>query len=737
VSRGGGRAGWTFRAALVPALLLCSAVVAFTQPPPRVGVAFGGGSARGIAHIGVIAWFEEHRIPIDVVAGTSMGGLIGGAFASGMSAAELRRLIEQTDWDLMFGATSFPFKNIRRKEDARSYPARLEFGLKRGIVPPTSLNDGQQVDLLLARIAGAYFGITHFDELPTPFRAVAADLRRSEQVVLDRGSLATAMRATMSLPGIFPPVIAGDRVLVDGGALNNIPADVVRAMGAQVVVAVDVGYLPPDTVDYTLFGLLGQTIDAMMRASTRRALESADIRIAIDVEGFGSLDWRRSGQLINRGYQAAGRASAALLEYQLSEAEYRAWTANRAARRRQELPAPQFIATSGVTPRDAAFVRGLLSRHIGKPFDLPALQSDLSALSGLDRYQGITWELLGPTGAEGLLVRGQEKPYAPPFMMLGVSLENTGSDGFRVQLAGRYLAFDVAGAGSELRIDAVIGSDPSLGFALHRPVFKTKLFVRPVALAERHSFNVVDDGAVVAQYRERRQFIGADLGLELGRHGEATAGIRAGRLDAEVRTGDPGLPGLDGAETLLRAMWVHDTQDSPVVPSRGWRALGTLSHHLAAPDAQGLDRSNDRVTQAELSGSWFQSYRRTHRLFVVASGGTSFDGRPLPINQFTLGLPLRLDAFGVGEERGDHYAVVSGGFLRQIGRLPDFMGGPAFAGLWLENGSAFNSDQDAEVHTHVGAGLILDTLVGPMLVGMGVGLDGGWRSFIGIGRVVR
>ena len=198
--------------ALAWAILTCAASTrpALAQAErPRVGVAFGGGSARGLAHVGIIAWFEEHHIPIDMAAGTSMGGLIGGAFAAGMSADELRAMIEATDWDVMFGSSSFPFKNIRRKEDARSFPSRLEFGLRRGLVPPTSLNDGQQVDLLLARIAGGYYRLEHFDELPTPFRTVAVDLRTAQRVVLDRGSLALAMRATMSLPGIFPPVEIG------------------------------------------------------------------------------------------------------------------------------------------------------------------------------------------------------------------------------------------------------------------------------------------------------------------------------------------------------------------------------------------------------------------------------------------------------------------------------------------------------------------------------------------------
>ena len=233
-------------------------------------------------------------------AGTSMGGLIGGAFASGMSAEELRVLIDSIDWDEMFGSSSFPFKNVRRKEDGRDFPARLEFGLKRGLVLPTALNSGQQVDLLLARIAA---GVLRSGQLRHAADPLSHGCRRSEtgtRVVMDRGSLAPAMRATMSLPGIFPPVEIEDRVLVDGGALDNVPADVVRDMGAPFVVAVDVGNAPDSRVDYSMFALMGQTVDSMMRANTTRALQSADLVIQVDVEGFGSLDWRRS-----RGTDAA------------------------------------------------------------------------------------------------------------------------------------------------------------------------------------------------------------------------------------------------------------------------------------------------------------------------------------------------------------------------------------------------------------------------------------------------
>ena len=182
------------------------APVARTGTRPRIGVAFGGGSARGLAHVGVIRWFEEHRIPIDLAAGTSMGALVGGIFATGLNADELDRLLGTIDWDTLFGSSTFEFKNIRRKADARAYPSYIEFGLKRGIVAPPALNSGEQVDRFLARVTAAYSDVERLDDLPTPFRAVAVDLVSASQLIIDTGPLASAMRASMSLPLIFPPL---------------------------------------------------------------------------------------------------------------------------------------------------------------------------------------------------------------------------------------------------------------------------------------------------------------------------------------------------------------------------------------------------------------------------------------------------------------------------------------------------------------------------------------------------
>jgi NTE family protein len=726
------------------ALAVAPAPGARSEPPapasgaerPRIGVAFGGGSARGLAHVGVIRWFEEHRVPIDLVAGTSMGGLIGGGVASGMSADELTALLEGTDWDEMFGFSAFRYKNVRRKDDARAYPSRIELGLKRGLALPVALNSGQHVDFLLARISGPYATLASFDDLPTPFRAVAVDLVTAQPVVLDRGSLASAMRATMSLPGIFPPVERDGQVLVDGGALNNVPADVVRAMGADVVVAIDVGQTDKG-MSRSLVGLMSQTVDVMMQASTRTAMKGADVVVKPQLEGFASLDWRRSAELADVGYQAAEARKDQLLPLAVDEAAWAAYQERRRQRRKTALADPQFLSVVGAVPSDRARIERTLGPRVGRPLDVGGLEADLETFAGLDRYETLGWQIEERDGRPGLRVEARPKAHAPPFLMLGVSLENTTTDHFAFQLAARYLTFDAVGSGSELRIDGALAAEPRLGVELYRPLGGTTLFVAVGAGIRRRTVNFVTEDVLVASYREVRMPAVFDLGVNLGRDSDLRAGLSVGHLRATVDAGDPGLPELDGTETRARFAWRYDGQDSPVVPSRGAFTVATVDHVFDAPEPtvpSSTSRSNDRVTRGEIRGSAFWSVRRRDRLFLSGGAGTTW-GSPLPTEQFELGGPLRLGAYSIGEFRGDHYGVLTAGYLRGIGRLPDFLGGSIFVGGWVENGAAFDDGDDADIRTNVSVGAIADTLIGPILFGASFDFGGQWRYYIGVGRV--
>jgi NTE family protein len=734
----------TARSLIGAALIMTLSVSASAQPRRRIGVAFGGGSAKGIAHVGVIRWFEEHRIPIDVAAGTSMGGLVGGCFATGMSAAELAEMLSTLNWDELFGASTFAYKNVRRKADARAYPSRLEFGLKHGVNPPVSLNSGQQVNLLLQRIAAPYDAIATFDELPTPFRAVAMDLVTSTQVILDRGSLASAMRATMSLPLIFPPVELDGRVLVDGGTMNNVPADVARGMGADVVVAINVGDLSTQTeVSRSMLGLIGNTLDAMMRASTRRGMASADVVLNVPLveKGYGSLDWRRAPALVEEGYRAAEAIRDQLLPYALDPAAYDQWVAERRARRRTSVPTPAFVTFQGVATADQDRMRKVMRHEVGRPLDVRALEADLTQLSGLDRYETVDWRLVSnDSGEVGLLVQARPKPTAPPFLMLGAILENTTSDTFGVSVSARYLSFDVPFSGAEIRLDGTIGSSPSVAAEWYQPLGKSPLFIAPFAGVSASTYEAVHGEAVIARYDQTLMKAGANVGVNLGAFSDLRAGAYIGRVNATVAVGNPGLPALSGKQTEGVVAWRYDGQDSPVVPSHGVRTIARLDHIFDDPAIDPplpTGRSSVDLTQFEITGTSFHSVNTAGRVFVGWGFGTSFDHKPLPIDQFELGQPFRLGAYNVGELNGDHYYVATAGYLHTLGRLPDFMGGPIYAGAWLENGDAFDDWHAATWRTQTGLGVVMDTLIGPVLFGGTAGFDGRWSWYLAIGRIFR
>jgi NTE family protein len=732
------------KVAQVPASPSVAAQSRTQSPPvgrPIIGVAFGGGSARGLAHVGVIRWLEEHRIPVDVVAGTSMGGLIGGAFSSGMDADELTRMLDSIDWDRMFGASTFEFKNIRRKQDARAFPSLLEFGVKNGLAAPVALNSGEEVDLFLARITAPYAGLPQFDQLPTPVRAVAVDLVSARQVILDRGSLSGAMRATMSLPLVFPPVRQDGMVLVDGGVMNNIPADVAKAMGADRVIAINVGDLSDqEALSYTLLGLTGATLDAIMRSSSKTAVASADVLIDVPLKAYGSLDWRRSAELARKGYEAAEAVRERLLPFSVSEAEYNDWRRGRQQRRRTTLPVPAFVSVEGFFDADARRLQKLLQDQVGVALNVPVIEHAIKQLTGRDRYETIAWRVApDETGREGLFVSGRAKFYAPPFLMLGVNLENTTSSDFSVSASARYLAYGLLTSGSELRLDGTIGSLPAAGVEFYQPVGATPLFAAPFAsVTSDAAFNLAED-RILAKYGITTSRVGLNVGVNLGRHSDVRVGAYVGHVEANIETGEFGLPELRGKEAGLMGLWRYDGQDSPVIPTKGTAAAVRLEHILDGPDGV-IDgetvQLDARVTQLSGTANQFWSVGSKNRVFISLGAGTSFDGEALPTNKFTLGSPLRLGAYRSGELRGNHYYVTSGGYLRQVGRLPDFVGGPIFVGGWMEVGDAFDTSDTARVRGSASGGVIIDTLLGPVMVA-GSGGEGRWRTYIGIGRLFR
>src|SRR3954471_14883163 len=274
------------------------------QKDPHIGLVLEGGAALGLAHIGVLQWLEEHRIPVNYVAGTSMGGLVGGLYATGNSPAEIRKLVEGIEWDVVLrGEVPYNDLSFRRKEDAENFPNGLEFGIKGGVRFPSGFNSGHQVGLILDQIALPYSGVKSFNDLPIPFACVGTDLVNDKAHVFRDGSLSTALRSTMSLPGIFTPVRANDTVFVDGGLLNNLPVDVARDMGSDITIAIHLATKPLGAnTPLSSVGVLGQSISVVIAANELRSMELADILVPVPLEKFSSTDYKKSDEIIKLGY---------------------------------------------------------------------------------------------------------------------------------------------------------------------------------------------------------------------------------------------------------------------------------------------------------------------------------------------------------------------------------------------------------------------------------------------------
>ena len=747
------------RAVVLLMASLCSLVSADAQTSgsqrPRIGLALGGGGGRGLAHIGVLEWFEANHIPVDLIAGTSIGGLVAGGWAAGMSPAELRTLMREADWDNMFLADSpYTYKTLRRKEDARAFPSQLRFGLKGGFHVPTGLNPGQRVLWMLNRMTLPYGPLRSFDDLPTPFRCVATDLIKSEVVVLDRGSLSTALRATMATPGVFSPVALDGRLLVDGGTLDNIPADVVRAMGADVVIAVDVSADydgQAGAIGLTMFEVLGRTIDTMMLAGTRVSLKTADLVLDPDLTKRSASDWRHSDDLADRGLDAAAAKADALGRFRLDDDAWASYVAGRAARTPTRTPNIDLIEVRGVDEDDTEVIGEALDVPLGRPLDVEALELALANLTGNGRYDTVGYQVEPRGHQRALVLEVVPKSYAPPFLNFAFDLQSRNSTNFSANGRMRVVFLDVLNAGSEVRADLTLGSTQLAAGELFLPLGRSRrfgllgsarMFVAPRVSASRAQRNAFVDGQLVAEYVMQRTGAGLDVGFTSGRRSEVRVGYDIASVRAHVRVGPPLLPADHGSERFVSLRYTFDGSNSALVPWSGTLAHAALKHYFLSgapepvPIAGGPVPADRRFWQGEATATRFFHVRVADRVFVTAAAGSSFGKVPV-VDAFRLGGPFRLGSKNIDEVSGPNYALGVVGYLRQVGRLRSVFGSSVLAGAWVESGSAFTTLTAAHVHANLSTGVVAETLLGPAYGAVSVGIDGGLKFYIALAPLFR
>jgi NTE family protein len=702
---------------------------------PRIGLALGGGGARGIAHVSVLREIERLHIPIDCIAGTSMGSLVGGLYASGVSVDQMEHLVTSTDWPRLFDDTiDRPERSYRRKLDDRDRLATLGVGLRGGELRVSpGLLQGERIVSMFERETLAVSSIDDFDRLPIPFRAVATDLNTGSAVVLDHGSLAMAMRASMSIPGVFQPVEIDGRVLVDGGLADQVPIDVVRAMGADIVIAVDVG-TPMATLDRDagVLDVIGQISGMLTVGSTRREVATLTDRDVLLVPPLESVvttkDFAKAREALAIGAKEAEAARPRLARLSTTPSTYAAAKAGRPVPSTQPLLV-DFVKLDNQTPYADAMLLAQLDIKTGVPVDPDYLESRVLRVYGMGTFASVTYEVVRDEGRTGVLVHARSKPQGPNYFQVGAEMDADFAGQFDANLTLAMLFSPLSPLGAEARVAVTVGSEPGLRADYYHPfdlANRWLLFLRgEYANPNIHQFD--DTGHDIATYDVRSVGAQAQLVREFGNYAALGAGLRRVTGHAAVEVGDPSLPSFDFDDGAAFATLTVDRLDSLFFPRNGYSLdVG----YVASREALGSDARFNQFDFDTLVARSFgpHSVQLGARYHVTLSG-------ELPVqDRYRLGGRGRLAGFRFNELTGQDYALVFAGYTYQ---LTQFFRRSMLAGGTLEYGNAWEHRSDMRWSDGiVNASIYLgfDSWIGPMLFGYGWRQGGEGNLFFEIGK---
>jgi NTE family protein len=722
-------------AVLLTALMITPVSAGAQQPGsrPKVALVFEGGGALGFAHIGVIQWIEEHHIPVDYVAGTSMGGLVGGLYASGMSAQEIADFVGGINWTaVLSGQVPFSALSYRRKEDKLAFPNRLEFGLKHGFSLPNGLNSGSAVGLLLDERMLPYYDLKNFDDLPIPFRCVATDLTTGREHVFKDGSLAQAMRSTMSIPGFFAPVAHGTEVYSDGAAVNNLPVDVARNMGADVVIAVylDTGTFDRSTLE-SLVGVAGRNLQILIAANEEKSMKDANILLKADVSKFTSGEFEKSAEIIPKGVEVAQQHAAELEKYAVNNADWQAYLKERSSRRRTAVPEPKFVEIYGLHGVQQTEVANEFTQYVNKPVDTEKIEKTINDLQGTGIYSSISYNMIDRDGKTGLLVRPRLKDYGPPFLNVGVTLLSNDANDIQLGMGGRATFFGMAGPGSELRMNVSVGQIAGINGELYKPLAAGKRYFVAPRLYYEHTVSAFFSGSQqLAEYTQERNGLGVDLGFRFNAKAELRLGEDYQWYGESLRVGTPIEQTFHITPFVSSVRFQYLGQDSAQLPTRGSELRTQYNYRTQRPNSSvGFSQWNSTMAH-------FIPVRSRGIIFGTGSGGTSFGARDLGLAGFSLGGPLRLSAYHQGELLGNDYFLAQAGYLHRLLKLNPVIGDAIYAGGFYEIGKVWDGAPGTPtLPNDISGALIIKTLLGPFYGGASIGDSDHRKWFFGLGRI--
>ena len=697
---------------------------------PKVGLVLSGGGARGAAHVGVIKVLDEMRIPVDYIAGTSMGAIVGGLYASGMSASEIEQIILDGDWqNLLSDDLPRAQRTYRRKADDLGFLVDFDVGVsKSGLILPQGIVQGQNFTMALRRWLLPVATVDNFDRLPIPFVAIATNLISGDEVILESGDLPTAIRASMSVPGLFKPVRLNDQVLVDGGVANNLPVDVAKAMGAETLIVVDVGSpLAEEAELNSPLKIANQMTTILITARTeeqKRHITPQDVLITPELGLMSSQAFEQAVQAIHLGEMAARQAKSELQRFSRSQADY---VAHRQAvlQARPDSPVIHQVSIDNESRLSTKVLLERLADQRGLTLNIDQLEADIGDIYGFNTFETVDYSISADGIENELLIQSKAKSWGPNYLRFGINLEDDFDGNSSYNLAARFTKTELNAKGGEFRADIVVGENPQFTAEFYQPLdYRSRWFVDPKVSFRRANEGLFDAGKQIAQFRSEETVLSVGVGRLFSNWGELRLTLARRLADEEVRIGDPALGGASGDVTNFTLGFGYDTIDRIAIPR-----FGTNLQVFWVGLREGFG-ANQTADIGQLVFLKPQTWGKNTLLHWWDLGSTSIPG-DTPLNAFRLGGFFNLSGYAPEELQGDHRGMGRLLYYRRLSERPlSMLDTSVYVGASVEVGNVWQSRDDIRFNNTLSAGsvfVVFDTMLGPLYLAYGVA-EGDRRS---------
>ena len=710
------------------------------QKRPRVGLVLGGGGARGLSHVGVLKVLEELRVPIDCIAGTSMGSIIGGLYASGMTPESMDETLGKIDWPQVFTdgppRADLPF---RTKQEQRVLLTDKGVGIKDGKVQlPLGLLQGQNLSLLLEELTLPAADVRDFDHLKVPYRAVATDLATGKAVVLESGELSRAMRASMSIPSALVPVELDGKLLADGGMADNVPVDVVRDLcKPDVIIAVDVGAPLVPTEDLTSVLSITEQLTCFLTVRNTEVqlatLGPRDILITPDLKDISSIDFEKFAAAVAVGYAAAKAKLTLLSRLSMGPDAFDAFLAARPDLPEKNHPVIDFIRIETETRLSDQVIEQQIGLKPGDHLDPEKLNRDLNVIYGMGNFQVVEYSIVKENGKTGLVVETKRKYIGDNNLNFGLFLGANLKGDSMFNISAAYTMSQINSLGAEWRNFLQLGNDSAFLTDFYQPLdADQQYFINPYLSYKQYNLTLGSDSQeLITGFRVREFQLGLDAGRNLGHWGRVVMCLyyNGGSNGRRLGLSSPYEGNFNNSGFALRLQ--ADTLDSIAFPTKGYMAnvryRGALTALGADEDYQTL------LLEGHKAWTWGKS-TLIPRLYL---GGT-LSGEPGPEDLFLLGGFLNLSGYQQGDIAGQNVAFGELIYMYRLDSASSAFSIPLYAGGSLEVGGVWDTLKNIETDSIIPAGSLFlgaDTPLGPFYLGAGLSNNSHASLYMMLGKL--